>query len=459
LPDGGTTGPASSDDLHPLAARRAGVLCHITSLPSGSASRFLEWLGSAGLSIWQVLPLHPPDQHRSPYNSRSLFALDPSLAERIEIPAGDVALDRPTFETRNRHWLDDYLLFECASAEWGDDWRTWPETVRRRQPAALAALRARTPHREPLLEEQYAAHRAWLGLKAAANSRGILLLGDMPLYPALASADAWAHADLLELDDTLTVRWQAGVPPDYFAATGQLWGNPVWNWERLEATGFAWWRRRVTRLLELFDVVRIDHFRGLSAFWAIPGGAEDARRGEWRTVPGAELLDSIRADVGALPLVAEDLGTIDDAVDELRQAFGLPGMRVLQFAFDGNPENPHLPGNFDENTVVYTGTHDNDTTVGWYGSLDEATRGLVDAGLPGEGSAAWRLIELAFGSRANSAIVPMQDFLELDEAHRMNVPGTPEGNWRWRFDWNDVPAGLAGRIADACGRSSRESER
>jgi len=455
LPDERSTSSATAGQTHPLAVRRAGVLCHITSLPPSSCGRFLGWLESAGLSIWQVLPLHPPDKHHSPYNSRSLFALDPGLRARIEIPADAVFIDRPTFEARNRDWLDDYVLFECACEAFGDDWRSWPEEIRRRHPDGLEALRARTECIERLREEQFEAHRAWLGLKAAANRRGVLLLGDMPLYPAIDSADTWANADLLELGDSLEVRWQAGVPPDYFAATGQLWGNPVWNWARLEETGFAWWRRRVARLLELFDVVRIDHFRGLSAFWAIPGGAADARQGEWRSVPGAALLDAIRADVGALPLVAEDLGTIDDAVDQLRESFGLPGMRVLQFGFDGNPDNPHLPANIDANAVVYTGTHDNNTTVGWYQSLDDATRRLVDASMPGDGSAAWRMIEVACASGANTAIVPMQDFLELDEAHRMNVPGTAEGNWRWRFDWQDVPDTLSGRIAAVGRRSGR----
>jgi 4-alpha-glucanotransferase len=455
LPDERGTSPAVAGQTHPLSVRRAGVLCHITSLPPSSCERFLAWLESSGLSVWQVLPLHPPDKHRSPYNSRSLFALDPSLRGRIEIAPDDIWIDRRAFEARHRDWLDDYVLFECACEEFGDDWRSWPEHIRRRHPDGLEALRTQTARIGRLLDEQYEAHRAWLALKAAANRRGVLLLGDMPLYPALDSADTWANVDLLELGDSLEVRWQAGVPPDYFAATGQLWGNPVWNWARLEETGFAWWRRRVARLLELFDVIRIDHFRGLSAFWAIPGGAADARQGEWRSVPGAALLDSIRADVGALPLVAEDLGTIDDAVNELREAFGLPGMRVLQFGFDGNPGNPHLARNVDANSVVYTGTHDNNTTVGWYRSLDEATRRLVDAGMPGEGSAAWRMIEVACASRANTAIVPMQDFLELDEAHRMNVPGTPEGNWRWQFDWQDVPDGLTDRIADVGRRSAR----
>ncbi len=440
---------------HPLDRRRGGVLCHLTSVPTGTTARFIDLLAEAGLSIWQVLPLHPPDRHRSPYNSRSLFALDPDIARKIEIDDGGEPLDFATFCSANADWLEAFALFECAREEHGSSWRAWPEDLRHRRAAALVRLREQGGRVDAIYREQFGAFRALRNLRAHANARGILLLGDMPLYPALDSADAWSHPQLLSFDPALNLREQAGVPPDYYSATGQLWGNPVWNWSRLQSTGFRWWRRRAAHLLSLFDVVRLDHFRGLSAYWAVPAEAGDASSGEWREAPGRALLSALREDLGSLPLVAEDLGTIDTPVIELRDEFELPGMRVLQFAFSGDPHNPHLPGNFVENCVAYTGTHDNNTTLGWYSSLDDATRHLVDDTFSDGATPAWRLIDAAFRSRANSAIAPLQDFLDLDGRHRMNTPGTREGNWAWDFDWQSIPVDLATRIRalnERCGR-------
>jgi 4-alpha-glucanotransferase len=431
------------------------MLCHLSSIPVGTTARFVDFLADAGLSIWQVLPLHPPDSHRSPYNSRSLFALDPRLVEQIEIEAPDGALDYESFRMANAHWLEPFALFECAREQFGPSWRNWPLDVRRRRTHALARLRGRGDQLETVYHSQFKAFRALINLRAYANARGVLLFGDMPLYPAVDSADAWSHPELLSFNADFELYEQAGVPPDYFSESGQLWGNPVWNWQRLQDSEFNWWRRRAAHLLSLFDVVRLDHFRGLSAFWVVPGNAKDAQTGVWREAPGDALLSALHSDFGSLPLVAEDLGIIDAPVLELRDQFGLPGMRVLQFAFNGDPDNPHLPANFSENSVAYTGTHDNDTSLGWYLSLDAASRQLVDEELADGPTPSWRLIETAFQSRANSAIVPLQDFLDLDGQHRMNTPGTREGNWSWGFDWASVPGDLAARIRnlnERCGR-------
>ncbi|HEY6597812.1 MAG TPA: 4-alpha-glucanotransferase, partial [Pseudomonadales bacterium] len=281
-------------------------------------------------------------------------------------------------------------------------------------------------------------------LRREAAARGVLLFGDLPLYPAYESADVWAHPEIFLLDEAQRPRLVAGVPPDYFSATGQLWGNPIYAWDALAASHFAWWIERLESQLELFDLVRIDHFRGLQAYWGIPANADSARAGAWYAAPGAELLRALRQRFEPLAVVAEDLGVITPEVDALREAFGLPGMRVLQFAFSGDPDNPHLPANYRANTVAYTGTHDNDTTLGWYRSLEPAVASAVDRFAVG--AMPWALIEVLCRSAANTVIVPMQDLLGLDGRHRMNTPGVASGNWRWRFEWPQVDAELAPRV-------------
>lgn len=445
-----------------LGRRRAGVLCHITSLPGSAATgtlgadalRFLDWLADAGFSIWQMLPLNPPDRFGSPYHSGSLFALHEALTDpKLGLTSGD-ALRRHAQQDRgaydefvraSAYWLDDYCRFSVLRIQMGADWSQWPAPLRRRDKRALAEFDAFSQAAlDRVRHEQFAVHAGMFRLRKEAHARGVLLFGDLPLYPAFDSADVWAHQELFQLDEHQRPSVVAGVPPDYFSTTGQLWGNPIYAWEMLARSGFRWWVERIRSQLALFDIVRLDHFRGLQAYWAVPPAAVDARAGTWRVGPGAALLNALRERIQPLTLVAEDLGVITPDVDALRETFGLPGMRVLQFAFSGDPHNPHLPANYRPNTVAYTGTHDNDTTLGWYQSIDPTVRDLVDR-LAG-GAVPWSLIEVLCRSAANTAIIPVQDLLGLDGQHRMNTPGFAEGNWRWRFDWTQVPFELASRI-------------
>ncbi len=456
-----------------LSTRSGGVLCHVTSLPGPAttgtlgnhAREFLEFMQRAGLSLWQMLPLNPPDEYGSPYHSESLFALnaallDPTLglsdaaALQSYVHARSDAFDE--FEAQQNYWLSDFCRFSVARAMHGGDWTSWPVPLRTRDPVALvrfdgeqAAALATVSH------AQFAIAEGFASLRDEAALRGVRLFGDMPLYPAFESADVWAHQDVFLLDAHQRPRYVAGVPPDYFSATGQLWGNPVYDWDRLEETRFSWWIERMQAQLRLFDVVRIDHFRGLDAFWAVPPDAVSAAAGEWRAAPGRALLNALRARFDPLPVVAEDLGVITPQVDALREEFGLPGMRVAQFAFSGDSDNPHLPRNYAANTVAYTGTHDNDTTVGWYRSLDQRTRTEVDRMTGASEEMPWSLIEVVLGSTANLAMIPMQDFLGLDGAHRMNTPGETQGNWNWRYERSQLTPQLADRIKSRLAANGR----
>ena len=456
------------DATHPLARRRAGILCHMTSLPTTAvqpgvddAQRFVDFLASAGMHLWQVLPLNPPDAYGSPYSSDSLHALTPALTRDL----ADVAVvqyartrasEYETFRHTEQAWLPDYVLYVAISRDHGADWTRWPQPLRMREARALAAYeRLQEPALDALRARQFVAAQRWHSMKAAANARGIVVLGDAPLYPALASADVWAARSLFALDAEGRPAEVAGVPPDYFSATGQLWGNPVYAWAAHVATGFAWWTERLRHQLALFDVVRIDHFRGLDAFWSIPADAETAVAGHWCAAPGHGLLTRLRSALGALPLVAEDLGVITESVDRLRDDFALPGMRVLQFAFSGDPDNPHLPSNYVENTVAYTGTHDNDTTKGWYEALPETARSAVDRLFGATSDPARRAIEIVFESVARTAIVPMQDVLGLGSNARMNVPGERDGNWQWRCPSDALTGALASGLHDAAAAADR----
>ena len=446
--------------------RRAGVLCHVTSLPGpgpagvigDGAWRFLDFLSDAGLRVWQVLPLNPPDPHGSPYQSPSLFALGecllhwPSMLGRRGLTgyAAANAGDYEAFFARQSHWLLDYAVFVVATREYDRPWWAWPAPLRDRDPDALHAFaQRRRAVLDAVIMGQFVLFHQWCRLRREAADRDVVLFGDMPLYPALASADVWANRPFFQLDDGGRPLRVAGVPPDYFSATGQLWGNPLYDWQALAEAGFDWWVRRVALQLELFDAVRIDHFRGLEAYWSVPAGAADARAGCWQPGPGRALLARLAACLPALPLVAEDLGVITAAVDTLRDDFDLPGMRVLQFAFSGDPENPHLPRSYPARSIAYTGTHDNDTTLGWYRSLEPAARNAVDAYFQGSPQMPWSMIDAVFRSAADTAIVPLQDFLELDSRGRMNVPGRADGNWRWRAAGQCLDAPLAARIRAA----------
>ncbi len=444
--------------------RRAGVLCHITSLPGtghagtlGTAAiGFLDFMTQAGLSVWQMLPLNPPDTHHSPYHSASLFAIHTGLLDRSVnathhaglqsyAPARSDAVDQFTWE--QSHWLDDFCRYCVGSRLHGSDWSQWPEALRVRDDRALERFdREHRAELDQLRFGQFAVDRDFAALRRAAGSRGIELFGDMPLYPAFDSADVWAHQDLFLLDEAQQPRYVAGVPPDYFSETGQLWGNPVYDWDRMVQTGFAWWLDRLAAQFRLFDMVRIDHFRGLEAFWAVPPNATSAISGTWRSAPGDALLAAFAKRFGPLAVVAEDLGIITPQVNALREAFALPGMRVAQFAFSGDPDNPHRPNNYVANTVAYTGTHDNDTTLGWYRSLDAQTRLEVDQLAGTREPMPWAMIDVVLNSIANLAIAPLQDFLGLDGRYRMNTPGKAQGNWGWRCGFGELTPQLAQRI-------------
>lgn len=384
--------------------RRSGILLHPTSLPSGKldehAYRFVDWLAAAGQTWWQVLPLGPPDHLGSPYMSPSAFAGSPDLvADRLAHVSPD---DAAAFRAQNTYWLDDWLAYGGS------------------------------------LDDQVRFDREWRALRSYAADRGVRIFGDMPIYVAHGGADHRAHPALFQSGEV------AGVPPDAFTDDGQLWGNPLYDWGAIRADGYRWWIERFRRAFALVDLTRIDHFRGFVSYWAVPAGAQTAAAGRWRRGPGAELFRTVERELGPLPLVAEDLGVITEAVTRLRDELALPGMVVLQFAFgDDDPDNPHRPENHVEGSVVYTGTHDNDTTVGWWSTLDaeSRSRAALDPADP-----AWSLIELAWRSPAALAIAPLQDVLNLGGVARMNFPGTGEGNWRWRFDPAELTAERAARL-------------
>jgi 4-alpha-glucanotransferase len=473
-----------------LDRRRAGVLLHATSLPDarhgalGQAARsFVDWLVAAGFSVWQLLPLGPVGSDRSPYYARSNHAGDPGLVDlaalvhagliegeelaaaprevllgragwRVRARGGEAAAALEAFVARAAHWLPDYALYTAIQArEDGRPWWQWPEDLRRRDAGALA--RARTHLAAAIADAeaaQYFFHAHYGALKDYAAARGVRLFGDVPIYLAPDSVEVWAHPELFQLDANGRPTAVAGVPPDYFTKDGQLWGNPLYRWEEHERTGFAWWIERLQAQFELFDLVRIDHFRGLESYWAVPVDAPTAAAGAWRAAPGARLLARARAVFGGLAVVAEDLGVITPAVERLRDRFGLPGMRVAQFGFDGDPDNLHLPHNWTARSVAYTGTHDNDTTAGWYAGLEPSRRELVSdyLGAPPE-AVVPALTRAVLASVAGLAVVPMQDLLQLGRGARMNTPGTTAGNWAWTFAWPDVPEGLAA----GCLRSNR----
>jgi 4-alpha-glucanotransferase len=367
-----------------------------------------------------------------------------------------------------RRWLLPYGMFRvCQQRFGGAPWWHWPEDFHR--PRSAPVRRFLAGHQEPFraaLFEQYLFASQWSALKRYANDRGVLLFGDLPFYVDLNSVEVWWQPELFCLDAEGRPTAVAGVPPDYFNADGQLWGNPLYDWDAMARGDFTWWRARLTAQLERFDLLRIDHFRALESYWRVPAGSDTARHGEWRKAPGDALLEVVRRRLGDVPLVAEDLGLITDEVRALRDRFALPGMVVLQFGFDGKPDNPHLPANHRENAVVYTGTHDNDTTEGWYATLDDRMRAQVRAtlerstgGVREDAPAHQLAAAAAYASRACLAVVPMQDLLGLGSQSRMNTPGTTLDNWRWRFDWPQIPEDLAERERARLAASGRLVER
>src|SRR3954447_16777072 len=448
----------SGEEVGPLAVRRAGVLLHVTSLPGGrlgpEAYAFVDRLAAAGATVWQVLPLVPPDEEGSPYRALSAMAGHPGLLDPAEPPPapGDPAY--AAWCEREAGWLEPYVEYRTLRALHGDvAWTEWEPGLRDRDPARVAvALRTAPDLAERLRAEQWSFAEQWRRLREYAADRGVLLYGDLPIFVAHDSADVWADRRLFELDADGRPTTVTGVPPDYFAADGQRWNNPHYDWATMATDGYAWWRRRISRQRDLFDLVRIDHFRGFEAAWHVPVDAPTAKDGWWEPGPGLDLLRPLIAAAGPGTLVAEDLGVITPEVEAMRRSAGLPGMKVLQFAFDGDPGNPHLPAHHGEHSVVYTGTHDNDTTLGWWHSLDDGTRSLVRAQLVDPSEPMPRaLVRLAYASTARLAVVPAQDLLGLGSEARMNTPGVPDGNWTWRADPGafdgDFVAGLWALVA------------
>ena len=453
--------------------RRSGVLLHPTSLLTparvaagqgalGVAAReFIDWLAAGGFSVWQVLPLGPVGADGSPYWSRADGAISPRLIDWREAPSPDAECDDyAAFCARHADWLEDYALFAALADEAaGRPWWLWRATLRDRRSDALRRARQRlAPQLERMRREQWVAARQWQSVCEYAHSRGVRLFGDLPIYVAPDSATVWSQRRQFQLDEQGLPRAVAGVPPDYFSEDGQLWGNPLYDWQQAQRDRFAFWRARMAQTLAHFDVVRIDHFRGLCAYWAVPRTARTAREGHWEPAPGEALLAALAEDFPDLPLIAEDLGVITDDVVALRRRFHLPGMRVLQFAFDGQADNPHLPQAWREDTVAYSGTHDNDTTTGWYRTLDDAQRHHVRTALSAsDEQVPERLLQVLLESVAPLAMVPMQDLLGLGSEARFNTPGTVVGNWSWCLADGALQPDLAVRWL-ALNRAARRSD-
>ena len=467
----------------PFGVRRAGVLLHVTSLPpadgdadphapgdlGASAHRFVDFLADAGCSVWQVLPLVPTHAgDGSPYNAPSAMAGNPRLvsarlraADGLDDPAALEPEQQDAFASwcaLHDGWLQPYVEFTALRELHGDTpWLTWPRLLRDRDPHAVADTLA--PHADRVRElrfEQWVFALQWTRLHEYAASKGVLLFGDLPIFVSLDSVDVWSARELFQLDSEGRPITVTGCPPDYFAEDGQLWNNPHYDWAAMAFDGYAWWRARISRQRELFDLVRVDHFRGFEAAWHVPAGAATARDGSWVPGPGDAILSALVDVAGAGTLVAEDLGVITPEVEALRDRFELPGMKILQFAFDGNPDNPYLPAHHGELSVVYTGTHDNDTTAGWWRRLDDGTRDRVRHHLldPDE-EMPWALIRLALASTSRLAVVPAQDLLGLGSASRLNTPGTAVGNWTWRAPVGAFDAGLATRLREAVSTAHR----
>ncbi len=463
---------------------------------SHNAFRFVEFLQAAGQSIWQVLPLGPTHVDGCPYQclsthagSNLLISLD-WLADRGWLPV-DIMHDCPPtrewresvletackkalsrmdtamragfdrFCRKQSYWLDDYARFIVLKQLYDNKpWTEWPQALRCCDRQAVDARLSE--HAETLMIrkfEQFVFFEQWQELRQYAHQHGVFLFGDLPIFVSGDSADVWANRQYFSVDENGRASVVAGVPPDAFTEEGQRWGNPLYDWQRLKQDGFSWWLDRLRTQFELFDIVRIDHFRGLESYWEIPESSPTAMDGSWRKAPGAELLEAIQQEFNDLPLVAEDLGIITHAVDDLRRKFSLPGMKVLQFAFDGDVDNAHLPHNHTADMVAYTGTHDNDTTLSWYQSASAEEQHRVRSYLQcGDHSdLPWPMIRSAMMSVANTTILPMQDILGLGAGHRMNLPGTTTGNWSWRFDWSQLNDNHTNRLREITQTYSRLS--
>ncbi|OGL58651.1 MAG: 4-alpha-glucanotransferase [Candidatus Tectomicrobia bacterium RIFCSPLOWO2_02_FULL_70_19] len=487
-----------------LQTRASGLLLHPTSLPGGhgvgdlgpAAHRFAEFLAESGQAWWQMLPIGPADAWGSPYGSSSAFAGNPLLisldrlaeegllAREDASPAAAAPVWRAdfarawrikeplirrafrAFEARprsgergsleafleeNAGWLGDFTLFTVLKQRFGaSSWADWPPELRSRDHAAIQ--RAREAHGEEirfLSFLQYLFFRQWAQLREHCRRKGVGLIGDVPIYVSHESTDVWANPGVFRLDAAGRPEAVAGVPPDYFNSNGQLWGNPLYRWEALRERGYDWWIGRLRAAFRFFDATRLDHFIGFTRYWEVPAGAPTAKEGHWREGPGADLFEKLKDALGSLDLIAEDLGAVTEQVFALRDRFGLPGMRVLHFAFDGGEDNMHLPRHHPPRCVVYTGTHDNDTTASWFGKRPPHEREFALRCLEHDGSEIhWAMIRLAFSSPAGIAVAPVQDVLGLGSEARMNHPGTLHGNWAWRLREGELTADLARRLRE-----------
>jgi len=482
--------------------RAGGILLHPTSLPGpygigdlgASARSWLDWLSSSGCSLWQVLPIGPTGYGDSPYQSFSAFAGNPilinldGLIEEGLLNTADISTipDFPqervdygmvigyherllahasqrfregsaqhltgayrSFCHEQADWLDDFALFMALKNEHhGLPWAEWDPATANRDPEALEeASGALVSSIEDHRFRQFVFFQQWGLLRQLAHEKGISIIGDIPIFVSHDSADVWAHPELFYLDETGMPTVVAGVPPDYFSPTGQRWGNPLYRWDLMRENGYAWWIQRFKAVLSCVDIVRLDHFRGFEAYWEVPAESPTAEIGRWLKGPGDDFLTVVRAALEDLPIIAEDLGLITPEVEALRDRFDLPGMKILQFGFEGTMDHPFLPHNYPERCVAYTGTHDNDTARGWYDAASEAHREFCRQYLSSDGShIVWEMIQALWSSVATWAIAPLQDFLELGSEARMNYPGLPTGNWSWRCQRGDLTKELADQV-------------
>lgn len=445
-------------------ARLAGVLLHPTSLPSGKldadAFLWLDFMATAGLSVWQVLPLGVPQQNLSPYQCYSAFAMNPALL--IEQEYANPDMQEEAFQhwfQQESYWLKDYALFMTLKAAFNQQaWSDWDQEYKYRDQIALERFSERYQEQiEAIYWQQYCLYQRWQGIRAYAHKHNILLFGDMPIFVAHDSADVWAHSEFFLLDEAGQATVVAGVPPDYFSTTGQRWGNPHYHWQTMQADDFSWWLSRLRHHLTQFDLVRIDHFRGLEAVWVIPADCETAVEGEWQKTSGDELLARLQHELGEIAIVAEDLGIITPEVNALREKYHLPGMSVLQFSFDSFDDNPHKPKNINYERIVYTGTHDNDTTQGWFMAQDEGMQAHIMQvlGIDNPDHVTGAMIKTALQSKGQLVMIPLQDFLGLGSEARMNIPGISENNWRWQFHWQDITQDMTDKTRTALAEAGR----
>ncbi len=484
--------------------RAAGILLHPTSLPGSygigdigpAAFDWLDFLAESGCTLWQVLPLGPTGYGDSPYQCFSAFAGNPylispdrlieegllhsdDLVDHPQFPDGKVdfgavipwklgVLDRAynhfvqmdspklksaynAFQAAQVNWLDDFALFMALKeAHGGAPWPSWEVPLRHREPEALqAAWQQYANDVERQKFRQFLFSRQWSELRSYAEKRNISIIGDIPIFVAHDSADVWAHPDLFFMDEEGNPKVVAGVPPDYFSPTGQLWGNPLYRWEVHKISGYKWWLDRISTVLQSVDIIRMDHFRGFAGYWEIPAGMPTAEIGRWVPGPGADFFRKVKNNLGELPLIAEDLGVITDDVVALREEFNLPGMKIFQFAFGSGPTDKFLPHNYPQNCVVYTGTHDNDTTLGWFQSAPDSERDYCRRYLARDDQhIVWHMIRAIWGSVASLSLTTMQDLLNLGTEARMNFPGKPSGNWTWRMPADSASSELAARLKE-----------